>query len=186
MSKPAYMRNPPSPISVAVKAEELAKYVFTITNNEQQFPKSMRYTISKDLRNAATDIVKYSYLAVSIVPKYKKQLKRRNKYKQKLYDAIIVFKAMLNMSAAVAYIKNPEHLATLTSEMIQSFDKLIKHDARKYKNIPTKKEYRKSIQESIQRKKVHHLIEQRDSMNRNEQGFIVLTPKLPSEMITSQ
>ena len=175
MSKPAYMRNTRSPISVIIYAETLTKYIFSITNNEKQFSKAMRYTLSDDLRNTALKLTKALYNSVSIRPKYKGQYKKRKKYQQKAYHALVELKSLINIANSVANIKNLEYLANLFIDVAEALDRFIKNDKRTFGNLPTKKEYNRHNAYQLARREL--LREQKESMRRNENGFIVLTHK---------
>lgn len=175
MSKPAYMRNTRSPMSVIIYAENLTKYIFAITNNEKQFSKAMRYTLSSDLRNTSLKLTKALYKAVNTRPKHKADLKIRKKYQQKAYHALVDLKALVNIANSVANIKNLEYLARLFVDVAEAFDRFVKNDKRIFSHLPTKKEYL-----AKNKKLTEHRImmkTQKASMTRDENGFIRLSHK---------
>ena len=108
MSKPNYIRHDKSPISVIIHAESLANYIYQITNNERQFGKVFRYSLSADMRNVATNIVKSISKAVEIRPRYKGEYKRRMKFRLEAYESIVEMKALIRLAKNVANIKNFE------------------------------------------------------------------------------
>lgn len=88
MSRPRYMLHRNSTLSIVVDVENLITYIYQITNNEKQFPKTYRYTLVSDLRNTCLDLYKNIYKAISINLRHKKDLKRKQKFQKKVYENI--------------------------------------------------------------------------------------------------
>lgn len=175
MSKPNYIRHDKSPISVIIHAESLANYIYQITNNERQFGKVFRYSLSADMRNVATNIVKSISKAVEIRPRYKGEYKRRMKFRLEAYESIVEMKALIRLAKNVANIRNFEHLVRLLDEVITSYKTWASSDARKFKYLPSKKEFYKRLEEQNHYRKM--LKAQEESMKRDEEGFISLRRK---------
>ena len=75
----------------------------------------------------------------------------------------------------VPNIKNFEHLVRLLDEVITSYKTWASSDARKFKYLPSKKEFYKRLEEQNQYRKL--LKAQEESMKRDEDGFIFLRRK---------
>ena len=139
-----YVKRKRSFKSVTVSSEKLLQYIFRITSNEKQFPKSIRYTIVSDIRNTCIKIHKNIYRAISIRPRYKGEYYRKQKYQQKAYNAILDLKLMIGVSIHIARIKNLSYLGELFSNLIADYNRWIKNDKRRYKDLPTKSEFLKN------------------------------------------
>lgn len=171
MSMPKYMRRNTSPAAIVTHTENLIKYLFTITNNEKQFPKVMRYTISTDIRNTCLKLEKAIYNAMAINPRYRKQYKKRVKYQQKAFKAIVDLKALLVIAVDIASIKNLEYLSTLLNNVIIAHNHWVKNDKKKYSDLPSYKEYMASQYEKRYRTPPTEFT---DPLYRDLEGFIIL------------
>lgn len=171
VSKPKYLRSDASPASVVVTIEVLMKYIFTITNNEKQFPKSYRYTLVTDIRNTCLKMHKSAYNALSVKPRYLEQYKKRIKYQQKVYRRLIDLKALLVIATSVVHIQNLEHLSILMNNTFEAYNRWVKNDSRMYKNLLPKDEYFERRDENNRRRKEYL------SMERDADGFIILKKK---------
>lgn len=175
MSKPKYLRSEASPASIIVTVEAFVQYIFTITNNEKQFPKAFRYTLTSQLRNECLMLHRNVYAALAVRPRYRKQYKKHLKRQQKVYDNILDIKALLVVATSVAKIQNMEHLTLLLTSVVNSYNRWVKNDRRLYKNLPTKKQFAQDNAERRERSK-QRKAEWR-ALPRDAEGFIILYPK---------
>lgn len=175
MSKPKYLRNDASPTSVIVSIETFLKHMYTITNNEKQFPKAYRYTLTAEIRNTCLKMHRHAYVAIAIKPRYRGQYKKHVKLQQKLYRDILNMKSLLIVAASVAYIQKLEYVTLLLDNVIQSYNRWVKNDRRLYKNLPTKKELRASQQAHYELARQRR--EEWANMPRDEDGYIILFHK---------
>lgn len=176
MSKPKYLRHDSSPTSVVVHVENLIKYIFTITNNEKQFPKAYRYTLVADLRKTCLKMEKATYNALAIRPRYREQYKKRTKYQQKVFKHIINVKALITIAAEVANIQNMEHLASLMESVVNAYNRWIKNDKRSYNKLPTKDEFEYDRKQKLLKKK--QFDEEFEALERDIDGFVILRHKV--------
>ena len=56
MQRPERERKEPSEFNVIVKAKDLVKHTFTITNSTERFPKKYRFTLVNRIQDKAVDI----------------------------------------------------------------------------------------------------------------------------------
>ena len=63
MSIPKYLRESTNkaPSSVVVAGETFTNYIFKITANEKQFPKSLRYSLIKKLQTRCVTMMEHIY-----------------------------------------------------------------------------------------------------------------------------
>lgn len=111
--KSGYRRSHKSTIAVISSAQDLTSYLFQITNSDKNFPKVLRYTLVTDIRNTCLTLNKSLAKATQIKAKHKKEWKQKLKHIISARDAFIDLKTLLAISAKVANIKKPEHLAKL-------------------------------------------------------------------------
>ncbi len=175
MSKAKYLRNDASPTSIIVTVEAFIQYIFTITNNEKQFPKAFRYTLTSQIRNECLLLHRNVYAALAIKPRYRKQYKKHLKRQQKAYENILNIKALLVVATSITKIQNLEHLTMLLTNVVNSYNRWVKNDNRIYKNLPTKKQLDKYNADKYERRKQRR--EEWNAMPRDEDGFIILYPK---------
>ncbi|WP_300944235.1 hypothetical protein [uncultured Duncaniella sp.] len=172
MSKPKYLRNDASPVSIIVSIEAFIKYMYTITNNEKQFPKAYRYTLTAEIRNTCLKMHRHAYRAIAIKPRYRKQYKKHVKEQQKVYQTILDMKALLIIATSVASIQNLEHLTLLMNNVIENYNKWVKNDRRLYKNLPSHKELIKMQHKANELRRQRR--EEWMSLPRDDEGFILL------------
>lgn len=178
MSKPKYLRSDASPASVIVSIEAFIKYMYTITNNEKQFPKAYRYTLTAEIRNTCLRMHRYAYAAIAIKPRHRKQYKKHVNQQQKVYDAILDMKALLIIATSVTSIQNLEHVTLLLNNVTDSYNRWIKNDRRMYRNLPTKKELQRTqaMHNELRRQRRAEWL----SLPRDDEGFVILQRKTTS------
>ena len=176
---PNYMRkNNRSVSSIIISAQDLTEYIFTITNNEKQFGKIMRYTLSSELRNCCIKIMENAHIAFSIRPKHKKDYKEYVKYQQKVYKNLVKLNSLIILSLSVASVKNKEQLAILFNAALDDYMRWVKTSKRVYKNLPSEKTYMKRVEK--QKRKNAQTMRLRaayKTMEKDENGFIILKRK---------
>lgn len=166
--KSGYRRSHKSTIAVISSAQDLTSYLFQITNNDKNFPKVLRYTLVTDIRNTCLTLNKSLAKATQIKAKHKKEWKQKLKHTMSARDAFIDLKTLLAISAKVANIKKPEHLAKLLTAVADDMSTWINHEKRINANLPSKKEYDKKHAEEIAWRKAWL------SHPRDENGFMHL------------
>jgi hypothetical protein len=184
VSKPNYLRKGDAPASILVKAENFVIYLFNITNNEKQFPKAYRYTLVSDIRTTALNMHKNITKALSIHPRYKKELKQRRKFQQRAYLDIVDLKALLTVAMSTVKITNPEYIALQLDIIIDGYVRWLKNDKRNYRKLPTRKEYlahREEIYKARAEAKLQAKLEW-ESMDRDIDGFIVLHRRMETSI----
>lgn len=176
---PNYLRkNNRSVGSIIVSAQDLTEYIFTITNNEKQFGKIMRYTLSSELRTCCIKILENAHIAFSIRPRHKKEYNERIKYQQKVYRYLVKLNSLIILSLSVASIKNKEQLSLLFNAALNDYTRWVKTDKRIYKNLPSEKKYKKMIEKQKRKNiKALKLKAAYKSMDKDENGFIILKRK---------
>ena len=179
MGMPNYLRkNNRAASAIVAWAKDLAEYIFAITNNEKQFGKIMRYTLSSELRTCCIKMIENIDIAYSIMPRHKKDYRRRIKYQQKAYEEIIKLNSLIILSYSVASVRNKEQLAKLFTIVLDDYNRWIKTDKRAFKNLPNKKQYRKILEKQKQKAmRTAQLKAAYKVMDKNENGFIILKRK---------
>lgn len=185
MSKPQYLRHTAkSPAGIVVAAEELIKYLFTITNNDKQFPKAYRYSLVTDIRNTCLKLNKHIYRAMAIHPRTQEQYERRRREQLKIYDRIIDLKSLMVIANATVNVKNKENVARLLYDIVEMYNRWVKNDRRLFKNLPTEREYYNRRKEQQSAKRVMNPPDSQTEVCAHSQydcdtdGFIVLKRKV--------
>lgn len=175
--KPKYKRSDRPDDSILTAIEDLQYYIFQITSNSKNFPKRYRYSIITDLHNCVITLYHTVYAALTYKPKHQKDVKRAKKKQQKAYDALTDMKAAINLTSRIHDIKfsNLGHLGRLIHETTDRFNKWMRNSSRRYKILPTKKEYEKQREEQG-RKNAEKAAELKrwKEIPRDEDGFIRL------------
>lgn len=176
MSQPQYMRDMykdhKAPSSIIVTAEAVTEYVFVITKNENQFPKSMRYSVISQLQNECLKINKHVYAGNSKKPRSKEDFKRVEKHQKKTYEHMMNLKALVNVSLKVANMRNFEHMATLYLALAEAYARWV-HNTRRQKSkakrsgLYTKKERKRAFEEN----RIRSIA---GLMARDSDGYIIL------------
>ena len=175
--KPKYKRSDRPDDSILTAIEDLQYYIFQITSNSKNFPKRYRYSIITDLHNCVITLYHTVYAALTYKPKHQKDVKIAKKKQQKAYDALTDMKAAINLATRIHDIKfnNLGHLGSLIHEATDCFNKWMRNSSRRYKTLPTKKEYEKQREEQG-RKNAEKAAELKrwNEIPREEDGFIHL------------
>lgn len=59
MQRPERERKEPTEFNVIVKAKDLVKHTFTITNSTERYPKKYRFTLVNRIQDKAVDIYEF-------------------------------------------------------------------------------------------------------------------------------
>lgn len=167
-------KRPDSSISIVVLAEEFNSYLFTITSNEKQFPKAMRYTLSNDIRNTSLRVCKLVYRGCSLKLTSLKDYRKLRDIQDELYDALVDLKCLLHIATDVASPKNPLQIATLYDGVIDSFTKWVKNTKRLMKRVEYKESTTAEERRMAHIKTVEKLARE---MDHDDSGFILLKRK---------
>lgn len=175
--KPKYKRSDRPDDSILTAIEDLQYYLFQITANSKNFPKRYRYSVVTDLHNSVINLYHAIYAALTYKPKHQKDVKIARKKQQKAYDALTDMKAAINLATRIHDIKfnNLGHLGRLIHDATDYFNKWMRNSNRRYKALPTKKEYEKTREEQG-RKNAEKAAERKrwNEIPREEDGFIHL------------
>lgn len=176
MSQPQYMRDlykdHKAPSSIVVSAEAIMVYVFTITKNESQFPKALRYSLISELQKCTLKICKHVYAGNNKKPTTKEDFKLVEKCQAKTYKQMSHLKALINASLKIANMKNFEHMAELYVNLSDAYTRWL-HNTRRAKarakksGVYTKKERRIAYNKN-------RIRSQAGRMPHDEDGFIIL------------
>lgn len=179
MSRPNYLKKSTlsSSYNIITTVEELVSYIFTITNNERQFPKAYRYTLISEIRLTALKLNKHIYRAASYSTKALSDYERIRTEQERPYDLLIDLKSLIVISMTILNLRNPEHLGKLFDSTVTVFNKWIKNTKRAQK----KAIYEASLTpEQILQKKEARLTRIAKSMKHGQDGFVELTRALPA------
>ncbi|WP_300943618.1 hypothetical protein [uncultured Duncaniella sp.] len=179
MSKAKYMsQRVDSAMSVVVWMERLTAHIFSITSNEKQFPKSLRFTLSERMRNTALKANENLYNAAYIRPTKKKDYKRIQKFQRKTRKNMIALKSLITIATDIAKLRNVEYLASLYDDTVDAYNHWIKSTQRAYNKF--KREQAMSPEEKemyAKQKREQYLSWKARTMRHDEDGFVVLVPR---------
>lgn len=179
MSKAKYMsQRVDSAMSVVVWMERLTAHIFSITSNEKQFPKSLRFTLSERMRNTALKANENLYNATYIRPTKKKDYKRIQKFQRKTRKNMIALKSLITIATDIAKLRNVEYLASLYDDTVDAYNHWIKSTQRAYNKF--KREQAMSPEEKemyAKQKREQYLSWKARTMRHDEDGFVVLVPR---------
>lgn len=179
MSKAKYMsQRVDSAMSVIVWMERLTAHVFAITSNEKQFPKSLRFTLSEEMRNTALKANEHLYNAAYIRPTKKKDYKRIQKFQRKARKKMIALKSLITIATDIAKLRNVEYLASLYDDTVDAYNHWIKSTQRAYNKF--KREQAMSPEEKetyAKQKREQYLSWKARTMRHDDDGFAVLVPR---------
>ncbi|MCM1295139.1 MAG: four helix bundle protein [Muribaculaceae bacterium] len=164
-------KRPDSSISIVVTTEELNAYLFKITTNEKQFPKSMRYTLSSDIRTTSLSICKKVYRGCSKKPQFYKDFKKIREIQDDIFDLLTDLKCLLHVSVDVANPNNPLQMASLYDAVVDSFNKWVKHTKRAMKLAKEREEYTPEMKREM---RIKFYDRQAKLMDHDSDGFVVL------------
>lgn len=174
---PKYMRESAnkSPSSIVVSGETFTGYIFKITANEKQFPKSLRYSLIKKFQTRCITMMEHIYDGCNKKPVTKKDFKRTKNCQDKVYDDLAKIKALISVANNTAHLNNYEHLAELYINLTEAYHKWIRNvrraEARAKQNGMWSKKDRKK---AYNRNRLAKLAKE---MDHDSDGFAVLKRK---------
>lgn len=177
MSMPKYLRESTNkaPSSVVVAGETFTNYIFKITANEKQFPKSLRYSLIKKLQTRCVTMMEHIYDGCNKKPVTKKDFKRTVKCQNQVYDDLAKLKALISVANSNANLTNYEHLADLYVNLLDAYRKWVRNVGRargraKRNGMYTKKDRKKTFNRN-------RLTKLAREMDHDSDGFAVLRRK---------
>lgn len=179
MSMAKYLRETAnkSPSSIVVSAETFTNYVFAITSNEKQFPKSLRYSLIKKFQNRCVKLCEHVYDGCNKKAVTKKDFKRTEKCQDKVYDDLAKIKAIISIANSNAHLTNYEHLADLYINLTEAYRKWVRNVARAKGRAKRDGFYSKKDRvESFKKNRVAKIARE---MDRDQDGFAVLKRREP-------
>lgn len=182
MSAPQYMKDEPKrvPSAIVVSSEIFTSYVFKITSNEKQFPKSLRYSLIQQFQNACVNLCKHVYDGCNKKPITKQDFKRVKKAQNHVYDDLADIKAIIAIANSNAHLSNYRELSEKYVVLLDNYQKWLRNTARaksKSKHMGT---YKKKNR--MDRFKANHLAKLAREMEHDDDGFAVLKKR---EIITA-
>ena len=167
-----------SPLACVLKTEALSKYIFSITNNNNVFPKRYRYDLIQQLHNTALDLNTSIIEAASIVPKFKKESKKKIHKIEEALDHARHLGALMTITNGIIQLKNPEEFARLYTEMTKSLTIFYNNTKARHARLVSKKEYYKRYAQNKLNAKITRLNYQViDQYYRDSDGFYMLIQK---------
>ncbi|MCM1234094.1 MAG: hypothetical protein NC489_28665 [Ruminococcus flavefaciens] len=177
MSMAKYMRDGTNraPSSIVVSAEIFTSYIFTITANEKQFPKALRYSLIKKLQNRCCSLCEHVYDGCNKKAITEKDFKHVQKCQDKVYHDLSKLKGLIAVANSNAHLNNYEHLADLYISMTEAYSKWVRNvsraKARAKRNGTFKHSDRKASFKKNRIKKIAR------EMDHDADGFAVLKRK---------
>lgn len=173
MGTPKYMKGQnKTPSSIVVSAEIFTNYIFKITANEKQFPKSLRYTLIKKFQNRCVSLCEHVYDGCNKKPLTKKDFKRAQKCQDEVYDDLAKLKALISIATSNARLSNYDYLATLFIDLTDAYRKWVRNVARAKSRALRNGTYEAS--DRAEKFKKNRLDKMARGMERDESGYIVL------------
>lgn len=158
----AEMQKRKSPKSTINKIEDLVVYIHKITNNDKQFPKAYRYSLTNLLRNTSLHLYVTVYVACNKRVRNSNDAKQLGDALQNAYTFLVQLNGLLCIASKIVNIKNPEYLYELYDAADESLTNWVKSTKRL-------KDRMVAYEKELERKKKMN----RDTI-RDKDGFIVI------------
>ena len=112
-------RKEPSEFNVIVKAKDLVKHTFTITNSTERYPKKYRFTLVNRIQDKAVDIYEATLEANELDLRQADEFRQRQRLQAKAltYCKELLFFIELSQEMGFISMKSCEYWSKLTLEV---------------------------------------------------------------------
>ena len=119
MQRPERERKEPSEFNVIVKAKDLVKHTFTITNSTERFPKKYRFTLVNRIQDKAVDIYECALEANELNLNDAKEFKERQRLqaKARTYCKELLFFIELSQEMGFISMSSSEYWSKMALEV---------------------------------------------------------------------